>query len=103
MVFGISVLGLSFLVGNLVKGREAISAVANIITLSSCFLSGVFVPQAFLAESVLRVASFFPTYWYVKANALIANLTQFDFASLSEVLGIFLIELGFAEIGRAHV
>lgn len=96
VVFGISVLGLSFLVGNLVKGREAISAVANIITLSSCFLSGVFVPQAFLAESVLRVASFFPTYWYVKANTLIANLTHFDFASLSEVLGIFLIELGFA-------
>lgn len=95
IVFALSVLGLGYLVGNLVKGREAVSAVANIITLSSCFISGVFVPQAFLGESVLRVASFFPTYWYVKANLQIANLTHFDFSSISGILGILLIELGF--------
>ena len=96
VVFGLSVLGLSFLLGNLVKSQEASSAIANIITLSSCFISGVFVPQAFLGDSVLRVASFFPTYWYVKANNQIADLTQFNFASLKEILGLFLIELGFA-------
>ncbi|GAB6108987.1 ABC transporter permease [Fusibacter bizertensis] len=95
IVFALSVLGLGYLIGNLVKGREAVSAVANIITLSSCFISGIFVPQAFLGESVLRVASFFPTYWYVKANLQIANLTQFDFSSISGILGILLIELGF--------
>ncbi len=95
VVFALSVLGLGYLVGNLVKGRDAVSAVANIITLSSCFISGVFVPQAFLGESVLRVASFFPTYWYVKANLQIANLTHFDFSSISGILGILLIELGF--------
>lgn len=95
VVFALSVLGLGYLVGNLVKGREAVSAVANIITLSSCFISGVFVPQAFLGESVLRVASFFPTYWYVKANQQIANLTHFDFSSISGILSILLIELGF--------
>jgi len=96
IVFGISVLGLSFLLGNLIKSRDATSAVANIITLSSCFISGVFVPQQFLGEGVLRVASFFPTYWYVKANIKIAALTQFNFSSLKEILGVILIELGFA-------
>ena len=96
VVFGISILGLSFLLGNLIRGREASSAIANIITLSSCFISGVFVPQAFLGESVLRVASYFPTYWYVKANIQIAELTRFNFSSLKEILGILLIELGFA-------
>lgn len=95
-IFGISVLGLSFLLANLIKGKDASSAVANIITLSTCFLSGVFVPQAFLGEGVLKVASYFPTYWYVKANTQIAVLTRFSFASLKEILGIFLIELGFA-------
>lgn len=96
IVFGLSVLGLSFLLGNLVKSRDASSAIANIITLSSCFISGVFVPQAFLGDSVLRVASFFPTYWYVKANNQIADLTTFNLTSLNEILGLFLIELGFA-------
>lgn len=96
VIFGISVLGLSFLLANLIKGKEASSAVANIITLSTCFLSGVFVPQAFLGETVLKVSSYFPTYWYVKANIQISELTQFNFTSLREILGIFLIELGFA-------
>ena len=96
IIFGISVLGLSFLLGTLIKGKEASSAIANIITLSSCFISGVFVPQAFLGEGVLRVASYFPTYWYVKANLKIADLTRFNFTSLKDILGILLIELGFA-------
>ena len=96
VIFGISVLGLSFLLGTLIKGKEASSAIANIITLSSCFISGVFVPQAFLGEGVLRVASYFPTYWYVKANLKIAELTRFNFSSLKDILGILLIELGFA-------
>ena len=95
IVFALTVLGLSFLLGNLIKGKEASSAIANIVTLSSCFLSGVFVPQAFLGEGVLRVASFFPTYWYVKANTQIAALTRFDFASLKDIFIILLIELGF--------
>lgn len=95
IVFALSVLGLGYLIGNLVKAREAVSALANIITLASCFISGVFVPQAYLGESVLRAASFFPTYWYVKGNLEIANLTHFDFASISGILGIILIELGF--------
>lgn len=95
-IFGISVLGLSFLLANLIKGKEASSAIANIVTLSTCFISGVFVPQAFLGETVLRVASYFPTFWYVKANIQIAELTRFNFSSLKEILGIFLIELGFA-------
>lgn len=96
VIFGISVLGLSFLLGTLIKSKDASSAIANIITLSSCFISGVFVPQAFLGDGVLRVASYFPTYWYVKANLKIADLTRFNFTTLKEILGIFLIELGFA-------
>jgi len=96
IVFSLTVLGLSFFLGTLIKGKEASSAISNIVTLSSCFISGVFVPQAFLAEGVLRVASFFPTYWYVKANTQIAALTRFDFSSIKEILIIMLIELGFA-------
>ena len=95
-IFGLSILGLSFLIGNLVKGKQALSAIAGIVTLSACFISGVFVPQAFLGESVLKVASFFPTYWYVKGNLMIGDLTNFSNGHLSELYSILLIEGGFA-------
>ncbi len=94
--FALCASGISFLIGNLVKGREAITALANVVTIGSCFISGVFVPQVLLSESVLRIAGFLPTYWYVKANDRIAELTQFSWQNLTEVANYILIELGFA-------
>lgn len=96
MLFAITASGIGFFIGNLVKGREAISAVANIFTLGTCFISGVFVPQVLLGEGVLRLASFFPTYWYVKANAQIAGITELSWSGSNGVGNTFLVQLGFA-------
>ena len=42
------------------------------------------------------VASFNPTYWYVKANNAIGKLSGFTFGNLSSISTYMLIELGFA-------
>ncbi len=94
--FVLSVSGISFLIGNFVKGHEAISMFANIVTLGSSFICGVFVPQFLLGENVLRIASFLPTYWFVKANNRIAEITSFGGSNIKEILGYMLIEFGFA-------
>jgi ABC-2 type transport system permease protein len=95
-VFTIMVLCLSFLVGIFVKSNNAQSGITNIIGLGFSFISGVFVPQEVLSESVLRVARFTPTYWYVKANKAIADLSNFSFDNLVPIFQYMLIELGFA-------
>ncbi|MCF8020250.1 ABC transporter permease [Petrocella atlantisensis] len=95
-VFTLCAVSISFLVGNLVKNQEGISALTNVIALGPSFISGVFVPQEFLGENVLKIASFTPTYWYVKANSTIANLNSFDLASLRETMGYTGVVLGFA-------
>jgi ABC-2 type transport system permease protein len=94
-VFTICISGLAFLIGNLTNNREVVTAVANIITLGSSFLSGVFVPQEILGENVLKIASFMPTYWYVRANEKIAGLADFSFHSLSDVFINLAIQLAF--------
>ncbi len=96
LIFAITASGISFFIGNLVKGREAINAVANVFTLGTCFISGVFVPQVLLGEGVLRIASFFPTYWYVKANAQIAGISNLSWSNLNGVGNTFLVQIGFA-------
>ena len=95
-VFTMCASSISFLIGSLIKNRNAVSAVCNVVTLGPCFMSGVFVPQEMLGDFVLKVASFTPTYWYVKANNEIANLTSFDYAQLSTTFSYILIEAGFA-------
>ncbi|RAU96368.1 ABC transporter permease [Paenibacillus sp. YN15] len=96
LVFTLCLASASFLIGNLVKSRNAISAIANVASLGPAFISGVFVPQEFLASPVLRLASFTPTYWYVQANSKIGSLTDFSWSSLSPVFNNMLITAGFA-------
>lgn len=96
MIFAFCSAGISYLVGNLVKSPNAISAVCNSVALGLCFISGAFVPQELLGEPVLKIASFAPTYWYVKANNTIAGLSQFDYSHLKPVLSDMLIVVCFA-------
>lgn len=94
-VFTLSTLAVSFLIGNIVKNRNAQSAAANVVTLGTCFISGVFVPQELLGKSVLQVASFTPTYWFVKVNEAIGRTTTFQWENLRPIFGDMLIELIF--------
>lgn len=96
LVFTVAALSISFLVGLLIKNRNAQSAIANVLALGFSFISGVFVPQEFLSDKAMAIASFTPTYWYVKANNVIGTLSNFSFDNLSPIFTYMLIELGFA-------
>lgn len=89
-------LSISFLVGNLIKGKSAQSAVANTLALGMSFVSGAFVPQVLLGQAVLSFAKFLPSYWYIKASDAIGGLKVITRGSLNEIIICFLIQLGFA-------
>jgi ABC-2 type transport system permease protein len=96
LVFTLSALSISFLIGSIVKGPGAVSAAANVVSLGTSFISGVFVPQDLLGKTVLRIASFTPNYWYVKSNAVIAGMADISMKSMTPVFYNMLIVLGFA-------
>ena len=66
LAFTLACLCISFLIGNLIKSRNVQQSVANVLALGTCFISGVFVPQDMLGPTVLTIASFTPTYWYIR-------------------------------------
>lgn len=94
--FTLAALSISFLIGNIINSRSAMSAAANVFSLGTCFISGVFVPQAYLGKAVLRIASFTPTYWYVKSNNDIEALTRFNMDNLMPIFSNMLIVIAFA-------
>lgn len=95
-IFTLVALSISFLIGNIIKSKGAMSAAANVVSLGTCFISGVFVPQALLGKTVLTIASFTPNYWYVKSNNIIINLVNFSMENLTPIFLNMLIMLGFA-------
>jgi len=95
-VFTLTALSISYLIGNTVKNKGATAAVSNVVSLGTCFISGVFVPQAFLGKTVLKLASFTPTYWYVKTNNEITNIVNLKAENMRPLFGNMLVMLGFA-------
>lgn len=85
LVFTFTALGLSFLIGSLLKSRTAISAVSNVLSLGPSFISGVFVPQELLGKSVLNIAKVTPTYWFVTANNMIASVSEMTLKNTSPI------------------
>jgi len=93
LIISLVVLSISFLLGNVIKSKSAISAISNILTLGMSFLSGVFVPQEIMSESVLKIASFTPTYWYVKAVDSITSLTVWSSENILPIVTTCLFKL----------
>lgn len=93
-VFSICAVTIGFLSGILVKSKDAISGIVNTVALGLSFISGCFVPQQWLSESVLNFSKLFPSYWYVNGNDLIANIVKYDFETLKPLfrnMGVLLL------------
>lgn len=84
-MFAMLLLGLSlgFFTGTVAKNGDTVNGIVNVVGLGLCFLGGVFVPLEFFGKGILKVAKFFPTYWYVVTNEAIGGMTQMT-SSLAE-------------------
>lgn len=85
-VYLIPCLGLAYLIGTCIHSLEVQNGIANVLGLIMAFLGGSFVPQSLLSEELLKVATFTPNYWFVKANEALFTMSNF---SLEKLLPIF--------------
>ncbi len=95
VVFALIALSISYLIGSTVNNRKTIGALSTAISLSFAFISGIFVPQQYLGDAVLKVACFTPSYWYVKANDTLVYINDIHSAELPKVFGYMGIQLVF--------
>lgn len=82
LIFTLCALSIAFLIGTLVRNKEAINGIVNVVALGSSFLCGAFVPMEWLPNSVLGVAHALPTYWYIKTNEALKTLETINIETL---------------------
>ncbi len=90
-----AILTISYTIGLLVKSENALPAIANVVSLGSSFLTGVFVPQFLLGEEVLAIAHVLPNYYYVANNERIAAMSTFSWEASKSIFLYMVIELLF--------
>ena len=88
-------IALAYLMGTIAPNRDALTGIANIISLGMCFLGGVFVPLEFMGSHVKAVSHFLPIYWYEKANDLLANFAHMTVSAREQFFKAVIIQLVF--------
>lgn len=103
-VFMICALTLAFFLSNLIRDKNAINGIVNVIALGSSFLCGAFVPMEYLPDMVLKIAHVLPSYYYIATNSLIIGLESFRFEEMQTIfvnlLILFLFSIAF--IGASY-
>ncbi|SFC29063.1 ABC transporter permease [Ruminococcus albus] len=92
-IFAVIAAFIAVLVSMLIRSHDSVNLVCNIVSLTMCFLCGVFIPQSLLGDTVLSIGRFLPAYWYVKVSNM---LTGADVFNASKAMQYLLIEAGFA-------
>lgn len=80
-VFIIVTAGLSLFLSVIIPSKRAIDMIATTLSLGMSFLCGVFVPLSVLGDGVASVSRFLPAYWYVRANNLLAGVSDEIYSS----------------------
>jgi ABC-2 type transport system permease protein len=98
LVLMIVSLCVAFAVASVAKGQEALSGLANIVSLGLCFLGGVFVPLSLLGSGVENVSKFLPTYWYELNNEMLGNYAHLNATQLVSFRNGVLAQLAIAAV-----
>jgi len=85
-IFMLCSVSIAFFMGSLIKDKEALNSIVNVIALGSSFLCGAFVPMNFLPDVVLKIAHFLPSYWFIKNNELIKTIETISKNNIDEYL-----------------
>ena len=86
----------SFAISFFVSGGNAVNAIANVFSLGSCFLGGIYVPLEFLNKGLLKISKFIPAYWYIQANTVIMENETLTAAMKHKIYQSYGIQLMFA-------
>ncbi len=97
-IFSFVALCMALFISTLVKSKEAVSGIVNVVALSQAFLCGAFIPTMWLPESVIKIAHLLPAYWYINTNDFLAELEVLSFTNLKPIWINMLILIGFAVI-----
>lgn len=94
-IFTIDCLSLSFLIANLAT-KNAITPISTTLSLLFSFVGGIFISQELLSGTVKNIGLFIPTFWYVKANNILTNVSSISIQTLKPYINSILIQLCFA-------
>lgn len=98
ILFSITTITLAYALATIFKSQMMINALGTIISLGLAFITGIFIPQYLLGNSIKTLAQIFPSYWYIKTNNQIQAITSWAYSDMKPFYENLLIQLVFIAI-----
>lgn len=95
LIFTLQALTFALLISSLVKNKDAIGGVVNVVALGSAFLCGAFIPSMYLPEKVVSISHIFPAYYYNNSNDLVTSLEVINLTTLKPFITNIMMMLVF--------
>lgn len=89
-VYASVILSATFMLNAALKKGTVMGIVGTVLPLALAFISGIFLDQELLPESIITLAHVFPTYYYVRANNFIERMLRPDWGNIGMQL-LFLL------------
>lgn len=85
-IFMVCATSFAILMANLIKNKNALNGLVNVVALGTSFLCGAFVPLEWLPKGVIAIAHLFPSYYFIDANNIATTIETFNFSSTYQIL-----------------
>ena len=89
-VYAAVILSATFMLNAALKKGAVMGIIGTVLPLSLAFISGIFLDQELLPDTITKLAQAFPTYYYVRANTFIEQMLRPDWGNISMQL-LFLL------------
>lgn len=98
ILYSYSVLGLSYLISTLVRKKDKLASITHLLPLAVAFVSGVFISQNDLRDILKQIASFTPTFWFIKGNSVINMMESISLSNISMILEYMITSICFSGV-----
>ncbi len=89
----LSITAMSYFFVTIANSKGMIYFLSNFVSLFLAFISGIFMPRAFINDFLQNIASFAAPVWQVRADELILSVEVLNNAQVNQLLQYFGIEL----------
>ncbi|MGP1528950.1 MAG: ABC transporter permease [Treponema sp.] len=86
LIYAAVILSFTFMLNTILKKGSLMAIIGTVLPLSLAFISGIFIAQEYLPSSILTIARFFPTYYFVQANEFAATMSKIDWKNIGLLL-----------------
>lgn len=95
LIFAITATSIAYLIGTLIRNQNVISGIQNVLSLGLSFISGCFVPIEMLDQNIVNFSKIFPSYWFIKNNYDIVEISSFNLETLKPIIQNWIIIIAF--------